>query len=67
MTVNVLVNLIIPIKKEFNSIAATGSYMPDSVVPAYCWSDLVLGGTEIAIWARHGEREEQVGSLVHPG
>lgn len=25
-TVNVLVNLIIPIKKEFNSTAATGSY-----------------------------------------
>lgn len=26
VTVNVLVNLIIPIKKEFNSIAATGSF-----------------------------------------
>lgn len=41
--------------------------MPGGVVPVHHGSDLVLGGTEIAIWTRRGGRDEQFGSLVNPG
>lgn len=61
VTVNVLGNLITPIKKkkEFNFIAATGSWAY-AVFPVHYWPELVLGGTEIAI--RQGMEEEMSNS-----
>lgn len=50
VTVNALVNLIRPIKKEFNSIAAVESFAWQGGCNAFR-ADLVLGATEVAIRA----------------